>query len=152
MFDDFSGETWETNYHHSHRSRFDAYAPYIKQRWESGCHTIQQIWREIQAMGYPHSDRALRSHLEPLRGKVNGRNANLFQKVEQQDIQWYLAGSAALAARGLDVAPRDLDLIADDAGAHSLGDLLFDTLIHPVEDARGWISNWFGRAFFHRIC
>lgn len=71
------------------------------------------------------------------------------QKVEQQDIQWYLAGSAALAARGLDIAPRDLDLITDDAGAHSLGDLLFDMLVQPVEDSRGWISNWFGRAFFH---
>jgi transposase len=62
----------ETNYHHSHRSSFDAYAPYVKQRWESGCHNIQQIWREIQARGYPHSDRALRAHLEPLRGKVKG--------------------------------------------------------------------------------
>jgi transposase len=62
----------ETNYHHSHRSRFDAYAPYVKQRWESGCHNIQQIWREVQAMGYPHSDSALRAHLEPLRGKVKG--------------------------------------------------------------------------------
>jgi transposase len=62
----------ETNYHHCHRSSFDAYAPYVKQRWESGCHNIQQIWREIQAMGYPHSDRALRAHLEPLRGKVKG--------------------------------------------------------------------------------
>ncbi|GCE12417.1 hypothetical protein [Tengunoibacter tsumagoiensis] len=71
------------------------------------------------------------------------------QKVEQQDIQWYLAGSAALAVRGLDVAPRDLDLITDDGGAHALGNLLFDTLIQPVEDSHGWISNWFGRAFFH---
>jgi transposase len=62
----------ETNYHHSHRSRFDAYAPYVTQRWDSGCHNIQQIWREVQAMGYPHSDRALRAHLEPLRGKVKG--------------------------------------------------------------------------------
>jgi transposase len=60
----------ETNYHHAHRSRFDAYAPYVKQRWDGGCHNIQQIWREIKAQGYPHSDRALRAHLEPLRGRV----------------------------------------------------------------------------------
>jgi len=59
----------ETNYHHRHRSRFDAYEAYVKQRWEEGCHNIQQIWREIKAQGYPHSDRALRAHLEPLRGK-----------------------------------------------------------------------------------
>jgi transposase len=60
----------ETTYHHAHRSRFDAYAPYVKQRWDDGCHNIQQIWREIKAQGYPHSDRALRAHLEPLRGRV----------------------------------------------------------------------------------
>ena len=73
----------------------------------------------------------------------------LMQKVAGQGLQWYLAGSAALAARGLDVVPRDLDLIVDIAGAHSLGNLLFDELIQPVEESRGWISNWFGRAFLH---
>jgi transposase len=65
-----SDEYPETNYHHPHRSRFDAYAAYVKQRWDGGCHNIQQIWREVKAQGYPHSDRALRAHLEPLRGKV----------------------------------------------------------------------------------
>jgi len=60
----------ETNYHHRHRSRFDAYEAYVKQRWDEGCHNIiQQLWREIKAQGYPHSDRALRAHLEPLCGK-----------------------------------------------------------------------------------
>jgi transposase len=38
-------------------------------RWDEGVHNIQQIWREIKALGYPHSDRALRAHLEALRGK-----------------------------------------------------------------------------------
>ncbi len=61
----------ETNYHHSHRSRFDAYEAYVKQRWDQGCHNIQQLWREIRAQGYPHSDRALRRHLKALSGKKN---------------------------------------------------------------------------------
>src|SRR5579859_6030674 len=64
-----SDEYPETNYHHPHRSSFDAYASYVQQRLDGGCHNIQQIWREIKAQGYPHSDRALRAHLEPLRGK-----------------------------------------------------------------------------------
>lgn len=41
----------------------------MRQRWDEGVHNIQQIWREIKAQGYPHSDRALRAHLEALRGK-----------------------------------------------------------------------------------
>jgi len=43
----------ETGYHHKHRSSFDAYAAYVQQRWDEGCHNIQQLWREIKAQGYP---------------------------------------------------------------------------------------------------
>jgi transposase len=62
----------ETNYHHRHRSRFDAYEAYVLRRWDEGCHNIQQLWREIKAQGYPHSDQALRRHLETLREKKPG--------------------------------------------------------------------------------
>ncbi len=41
----------ETNYHHKHRSWYDAYAPYVHHRWTEGCHNIQQRWREIRARG-----------------------------------------------------------------------------------------------------
>jgi transposase len=60
----------ETNYHHRHRSRFASYEAYVRMRWDEGCHNIQQIWREVKDQGYPHSDRALRHHLEAVRGKT----------------------------------------------------------------------------------
>lgn len=60
----------ETNYHHRHRSSFDRYEAYVRKRWDEGVHNIQQIWREIKAQGYPHSDRALQAHLEAVRGKT----------------------------------------------------------------------------------
>lgn len=59
----------ETNDHHPHHSRFDAYEAEVLPRWDEGCHNVQQLWREIKAQGYPHSDQALRKHLEPLCGK-----------------------------------------------------------------------------------
>jgi hypothetical protein len=71
------------------------------------------------------------------------------QLVEGQDIEWWLIGSAALAVRGADVMPRDLDLITDAAGAVRLGELLLDYLVEPVQYSEGWIGNWFGRAFLH---
>jgi transposase len=43
----------ETNYHDRHRSRFDTYEAYVRQRWDSGVHNIAQIWREIKAQGIP---------------------------------------------------------------------------------------------------
>ncbi|HSH78678.1 MAG TPA: hypothetical protein VLA19_09125 [Herpetosiphonaceae bacterium] len=66
-------------------------------------------------------------------------------------VNWYLAGSAALAVRGLDVIPGDIDLVVDDAGAHSLGELLRNDLIEPVVPIEGWVFRWFGRSFL-RAC
>jgi hypothetical protein len=71
------------------------------------------------------------------------------QIIEGQNIDWWLTGSAALAVRGLDVSPRDLDLVVDDSGAQKLGDLMLDYLIEPVIDTHGWFCKWFGRAFLH---
>jgi hypothetical protein len=62
---------------------------------------------------------------------------------------WYLVGSAALAVRGIDVVPRDLDLVVDPASGaiRALGDVQTE----PVSNNRpgSWIARWFGRAFLH---
>lgn len=60
-------------------------------------------------------------------------------------VDWWLSGSAALAVRGIDVHPRDIDLVVDDA--RQVGHLLNDILVEPVTRMHGWISDWFGRAF-----
>jgi transposase len=87
-------ETYPETHYHSrrHRSRFDAYIPYVQQRWDQGCHNIQQIWREIKAQGYPHSDRALRAHLEPLRGKREAkfREAASLEHFSAKEATWLL--------------------------------------------------------------
>lgn len=62
---------------------------------------------------------------------------------------WFLAGSAALAVRGIDIVPRDLDLVVADASRalRALGDVQ----IEPVSLNRpgAWIARWFGRGFLH---
>jgi hypothetical protein len=73
----------------------------------------------------------------------------LLQRIEGQHVNWWLVGSTALAVRGLNVAPHDIDLCVDDASAFSLGALLEDCLIEPVQNLQGWVSNLFGRAFLH---
>ena len=62
-------------------------------------------------------------------------------------VDWWLAGSGALAVRGVDLSPRDLDVITDAAGAQRLGELLTDALVEPVFTSEGWIARWWGRAF-----
>ena len=71
------------------------------------------------------------------------------QRIERQHVNWWLVGSTALAVRGLKIVPHDIDLCVDDASAHTLGAVLGDCLIEPVQDVRGWVCNWFGRAFMH---
>lgn len=71
------------------------------------------------------------------------------ERVAGQPIDWWLGGSAALAVRGAQVAPRDFDLIVDDAGARRLGELLRDELVEPVVPVQGWVCSWWGRAFLH---
>ena len=73
----------------------------------------------------------------------------LLQRIARQNMNWWLVGSAALAVRGLKIVPHDIDLCTDDASAHTLGQVLEDCLIEPVQDVRGWVCNWFGRAFLH---
>jgi len=62
---------------------------------------------------------------------------------------WFLAGSGALAVRGIEVVPRALDLVVADAsrGVQALRDVQ----VEPVTENRPgtWISRWFGRAFLH---
>ena len=70
------------------------------------------------------------------------------QVVEGEKLTWWLRGSAALAVRGLDIAPGDIDLTTDDAGAHRLGALLLDYLVEPVIPVHNWFCNWWGRAFW----
>jgi len=59
---------------------------------------------------------------------------------------WWLAGSAALAVRGLAVDPGDLDLIADAAGCARLAGVLSDLLVEPLVEG-GWLGERWFRAF-----
>ena len=67
------------------------------------------------------------------------------RRVEGSGLDWWLYGSAALAVRGLAVAPGDIDAHVDDAFA--LGRLLDDWLVTPVERMPGWVAAEHGRAF-----
>jgi hypothetical protein len=67
------------------------------------------------------------------------------RRVEGSGLDWFLSGSGALAVRGVDVSPGDLDFWVEDARA--IGRLLDDLLVEPVTEGSGWIAKWFGRAF-----
>lgn len=62
---------------------------------------------------------------------------------------WWLYGSAALAIRGIEVQPGDIDLNVSDC--ELTGKIFDDLLITPVEQLDGWVAHCGGRAFSHAI-
>jgi hypothetical protein len=69
------------------------------------------------------------------------------KRIEGYELDWWLMGSTALAARGIDVSPGDVDLCTAEDDALILQDLLMESLVQPVQDTTGWSGRWFGRAF-----
>ena len=104
-------------------------ARWLDEAWQNFRRVAPTMLRQT-ADGVAPWDKALLAFLELARG-----------------VDWWLAGSGALAVRGVDVSPRDLDVITDAAGARRLGELLVDVLVEPVFASEGWIARWWGRAF-----
>jgi hypothetical protein len=67
------------------------------------------------------------------------------RRVEGSELGWWLYGSAALAVRGIEIDPGDVDVNVDDA--HLAGRLLDDLLVTPVEELDAWVATRIGRAF-----
>jgi hypothetical protein len=66
-------------------------------------------------------------------------------RTQGRSVQWWLYGSAALAVRGIDIEPGDLDLAVDDPWL--VGALLDDKLVEPVTRMHNWVAAVGGRAF-----
>lgn len=104
-------------------------ARWLEEAWRNFVRHAPAMVRQT-ASGVAPWDEALQAFLE----RVDG-------------VDWWLTGSGALAVRGVDVSPRDLDVITDAAGSSRLGELLADSLVEPVFASQGWVARWWGRAF-----
>jgi transposase len=49
------------------RTHLDPHLPFLRERWEAGCHNIAQLYRELVARGYTHSYRSVYKQLVRLR-------------------------------------------------------------------------------------
>ncbi|UCG01320.1 MAG: hypothetical protein JSW11_17095 [Candidatus Heimdallarchaeota archaeon] len=69
--------------------------------------------------------------------------------IDSESLHWWVTGSCALTLYGVEIIPRDIDLVTDSKSALKLGKLLEDYVYEPVTDTSGWFCKWFGRAFLH---
>jgi hypothetical protein len=90
------------------------------------------------------------ARLDPVPWREALRDA--IRRLDGAGIDWWLAGSAALGARGLQVEPRDIDLVISEADVSRAADAFEDVLIEPAVETDGWIARWFGRAWLVGLC
>jgi hypothetical protein len=71
----------------------------------------------------------------------------LCDRAASAGLDWFLIGSASVAARGVDVAPRDLDFVVPDQAAALAvyGDLLINPPLFHTDTT--FVGLWSGRAF-----
>jgi transposase len=50
-----SRETFPEHQPRQRKMALDPHLPFLRQRWEAGCHNIAQLYRELVARGYTHS-------------------------------------------------------------------------------------------------
>lgn len=116
----------------------DSFARYVDNRSDEPIHDIYENFRS-------HIEEILRQHggAEVVPWEVALRD--FLRRVDGARSKWWLSGSAALAVRGIDISPRDLDFAVTDARA--LEELVKDASVEPVTRMSEWVAEWFGRAF-----
>lgn len=72
----------------------------------------------------------------------------LAQLFKENEIEWYIIGSASEAVLGVDVIPHDLDIAVHTKDFYKVKDLTCEYVIEPLGDNKG---NWLVR-FFGKLC
>lgn len=76
--------------------------------------------------------------------------AAFIEKLAGTGIRWYIHGSAAMAIWGIDVAPRDLNIIfPDQSDFDRVRQLFLADTIYPLERCEGWLMGGLGGLFIH---
>ncbi len=114
---------------------FPADTPYLEAIYHNFEHGIEPMLRQTAG-------------LEPVRWQT--ALVDFLDRIEGQSVDWYLVGSAALAVRGMEVMPRDLDIVlVGEADVLQTRDLMLDVTVEPFARSGDWIAGWFGRTFQH---
>jgi hypothetical protein len=112
-------------------------------------------WFPVNAPDLHRIYRNFEQHIEELleqtarwrRVPWEGALSELAARLDGAGIDWFVSGSAALAIRGIEVEPRDIDFVTNnhDRVATALADALIEPPLHDSD--RRWIAAWFGRAY-----
>lgn len=63
---------------------------------------------------------------------------------ERRGVRWWLAGSAALYARGLAVKPHDIDVMLEKSEIEKIRAMVAPYIVEPFHHVTGWVVKGFG--------
>jgi hypothetical protein len=122
------------------------FGPDLVRRYPPGTRYVD---RAVANLGYG-LDEMVRQRMTGTAPGWAGALGDLLDRAGQARIPVAVVGSVALAVRGVDVRPGDIDVITTVDGADALGDSYRDVLVVPVADNPDF-GIW-GRAFTGGIC
>jgi len=124
-----------------HRSSsVDAYAAFLDQRWQQGCHNATELWRELKQQGFSGQSSIVRNWLRQRHGRRSERAQTIIKpsrmKSSPRHIAWLILTEPDRARPYLEQLYRDSPLIAATASAARE----FARIIRS-RDSASW-SNW----------
>jgi len=73
-------------------------------------------------------------------------------KMQEIDVPWHIHGSCAIALWGLDVAPKDIDIIIPNRDDFDkVRNHLYKLAIKPIEPCENWIMTGLGSVFMESV-
>jgi len=103
---------------------------------------------------FPHDFRAIEArwtrYLREARDRcatpavVEGALAWIADRHAEAGIDWWLTGSAALYARGLDLLPHDIDVMTYLREANALAPVVEGSIVEPFQRVSDWVVKGFG--------
>lgn len=83
-----------------------------------------------------------------IEGKFDWKNvlSLLARMFKENEIEWYIIGSASEAVLGVDINPHDLDIVVHTSDFYKVKDLTREYVIEPLVDNKGnWLVRYFGK-------
>lgn len=106
---------------------------------------IQQVIKNHQQQGIT----MVKQHLGELPVPWERALKAFCQRTEGQDLDWWLTGSGAAAARGVPLEPHDLDIMVPSTQSEKLRSLFRQEWMEPYQFTEDWVVAYFGVLFLH---
>lgn len=125
------------------------------------------FWEEF-AEGWCRSYPRTARHLDPAMGRFSETCEEMFgqlaslrpvrweqalldfaDRAAAHGVSWWLTGSVAACVRGVELEPRDVDIMVDGTDVDQITEVFADWLVEPLVDTGGWLTKDFGVLFQH---